>query len=172
MRPHESAPGYDDPLGLLAACHRRIENQCVLLHKLVAHLGANGSDAAAREAASGIMRYFDTAGRHHHEDEEHDLFPVLARHAPALAPQVNALAAEHARMEAVWQRLRAALAQIAQGAPALDGATVDEFTALYRAHIEREERDIFPTARQHLTPGELQTLALGMAQRRGIRLTD
>jgi len=172
MRPRETAPGYDDPLGLLAACHRRIENQCALLHKLVAHLGANGSDTAAREAASGIMRYFDTAGRHHHQDEEHDLFPVLARHAPALAPQVNALAAEHTRMEAAWQRLRTDLAQIAQGATALDGETVDEFTALCRAHIAREERDIFPTARQRLTPSELQALALGMAQRRGIRLAD
>ena len=95
---------------------------------------------------------------------------MLARHAPSLAPLINELAAQHTRMEAAWHRLRTALMAVCNGAAALDGALVDEFVAVYRAHIEREERDVFPAARQHLTHDELETLALGMAQRRGVRL--
>lgn len=165
---HASGPGYDDPLGLLAACHRRIESQCALLHKLVAHLRANGNDTAAREAANGIVRYFDTAGRHHHEDEEQDVFPVLVAHAPALAPLIEELAAEHARMESTWHRLRRALAEISNGAPTLDGTLVDQFSAVYRAHIAREEQEVFSQARQQLSDEELKTLAHGMARRRGV----
>lgn len=170
IRPHEAAPNYDDPLGLLAACHRRIESQCALLHKLVLHLQAQGNDARAQEAAVGIVRYFDTAGRYHHEDEERDLFPTLTAHDPALTPVLRDLAADHAHMESVWRRLRSALAQVDTGGPALDTALVEEFTALYRAHIEREEREIFPRARQLLGPAEMAALAQGMAQRRGIKL--
>lgn len=170
MQPHEAAPSYDDPIGLLAACHRRIEAQCASLHNLVTHLQAQGNDVPAQEAAAGIVRYFDTAGRYHHEDEEHGLFPVLALHVPALAALVQDLAAEHTRMESAWRRLRTALTQVSAGASALNIALVEEFTALYRAHIEREEREIIPRARQLLGPAGMAALAQGMAQRRGIKL--
>jgi len=35
-------------------------------------------------AAQGILRYFDTAGQLHHQDEEQDLFPALHA-APGMA---------------------------------------------------------------------------------------
>lgn len=49
----ETAPGFDDPLGLLAACHGRIQAQCELLLRLQAHLGQFGSDIQASQAARG-----------------------------------------------------------------------------------------------------------------------
>jgi hypothetical protein len=71
------AAGTDEPLEMLSACHARIQSQCATLRRLVAHLLAHGVDAEARLAAASVMRYFDTSARHHHADEEEDLFPAL-----------------------------------------------------------------------------------------------
>ena len=62
---------------MLAACHGRVESQCDTLRRLLPHVAAHGADVQAREAAVAVMRYFDTAARHHHADEEVDLFPAL-----------------------------------------------------------------------------------------------
>ncbi|MGE8638194.1 MAG: hemerythrin domain-containing protein, partial [Achromobacter sp.] len=53
-----AAPGPDDPLALLSACHGRIARQCATLTRLAAHLPAHGSDAAAQTAAASVARYF------------------------------------------------------------------------------------------------------------------
>ncbi|MFA5915130.1 MAG: hemerythrin domain-containing protein, partial [Burkholderiales bacterium] len=105
------AAGFEAPLEMLSACHGRVERQCQTLLRLVPHLAANGPDQAAREAAQNVMRYFDTSARHHHADEEEDLFPLLLRSAPAaqLAPLrelVAVLLAQHRELEQVWGELR------------------------------------------------------------------
>jgi hypothetical protein len=46
------APGFDDPLGMLVACHRRIERELITLGRLQRHLPEHGCDDAARAAAS------------------------------------------------------------------------------------------------------------------------
>ena len=77
--PGHSAPavGFEVPLEMLAACHLRVQDQCSTLLRLVPHIAACGSDRPAQEAATAVMRYFDTSARHHHDDEERDLFPAL-----------------------------------------------------------------------------------------------
>ena len=62
------APQFDDPLGVLRACHRRMERQLATLSRLRRHLPANHADDDARVAAAATMRYFDTAAPHHHDD--------------------------------------------------------------------------------------------------------
>ena len=93
-----TAPSFDDPLGMMAACHRRIERQLATLSRLQRHLPENGCDADARAAARGILRYFDAAAPNHHADEEESLFPRLEQ---ALAVRPVTLMAEledeHAR---------------------------------------------------------------------------
>jgi hypothetical protein len=57
-----------------------------------------------------VLRYFDLAGPHHHEDEERHLFPRLRDHPDARVREaVATLAQDHARLHALWQRLRAVL---------------------------------------------------------------
>ena len=73
------APGFDQPLELLEACHGRIETQLAMLERLVSHVTERGSDAEARDAARFVMRFFDTTGDQHHRDEDGDLFPQLRR---------------------------------------------------------------------------------------------
>ena len=70
-------PGFDDPLGMLAACHRRIERELATLERLQRHLPEHGCDDDARAAAGAILKYFDGAAPNHDADEEQSLFPRL-----------------------------------------------------------------------------------------------
>ena len=76
------APSFDDPLGMLRACHGRIERQLVTLDRLERHLPEHGADADAQAAAAAILRYFDNAAPNHHADEEASVFPRLLARAP------------------------------------------------------------------------------------------
>ena len=74
-------------------------------------MAAHGADRQAREAAAAVMRYFDTSARHHHADEETDLFPALIESmagsdAVCLRELTAALTADHRALEQRWGRLR------------------------------------------------------------------
>ena len=94
-----TAPGFDDPLGMLSACHGRIERQLATLERLQRHLPEHGCDVDARAAARGILRYFDTAAPNHHADEEASVFPRLRNAVPGHAEMLVAdLEREHAAL--------------------------------------------------------------------------
>lgn len=163
---------FDHPLEMLEACHERIGAQCATLMRLAGHLAQYGGDRAAQEAARGVMRYFDTAGRHHHEDEEQDLFPRLLAAATAtertrVASLIEQLHIEHTGMEQAWQALRVPLERIGKGEAAqLDLAAVRSFGGLYRSHIALEESELLPVARSLLVPETMAALGRAMAARR------
>ena len=168
------AVGTEVPLEMLSACHRRIENQCATLRRLVAHLVAHGADDDARIAARNVMRYFDTAANDHHADEEQDLFPALlesmAGSDPVCLREMTAgLTAEHRELEALWRQLRADLQRISEGEAApLGEAAVEALVTLYERHIEREERELLPMAARLLSDEELARVGRAMRERRGI----
>lgn len=165
-----TAPGFDQPLAMLRACHERILRQCATLDRLVAHLRSDGLTPATHQAAADVVRYFSTAGRHHHEDEEQDLFPRL-RAQPDLADLLAALTRDHQRMETLWQEL-APLLSAPDKIHDLDafGKLVGEFNALYAAHIQRENTELLPRAEQLLPEDTQRDIAARMAARRGITL--
>ena len=165
-----AAPAFDDPLGVLSACHRRIERQLATLARLQRHLPAHGCDHDARAAARGILRYFDTAAVHHHADEEESLFPRLIERVPAdAAPLVAALAADHRQLAAAWRHLRPLLAAIAAGARAnLAPQQVALVRRAYDTHIAREETELIPLAEVTLDAAELAAVGAEMARRRGV----
>lgn len=163
-----TAPGLDEPLEILEACHGRIEQQLRMLEKLLDHLPRHGADTQAQQAATAVMRYFDTAGHHHHCDEEEDLFPLLRRRTAEIAPLLDALGAEHREMENAWAALREQLAAVAQGQGGLAVDVVAAFSRRYREHIARENRDVLPLAARVLTTDDLQGLSRAMTARRRI----
>ncbi|MDM0037643.1 hemerythrin domain-containing protein [Variovorax sp. J22G21] len=106
--PGHSPPtaGFEVPLEMLSACHFRIEQQCATLRRLVTHLANHGADEEARTAAANVMRYFDTSAKHHHADEEKDLFPALIESMAGSDPvclreMTQGLAAEHRELDAL-----------------------------------------------------------------------
>lgn len=95
------APGFDQPLEMLQACHGRIEERLQTLERLAEHAATRGPDANAQSAAKDVLRYFDTSGAQHHQDEDEDLFPLLRKRAAAsgrneVAAAVDELEREHA----------------------------------------------------------------------------
>jgi hemerythrin-like domain-containing protein len=171
----DPAPSFDEPLEMLAACHERIEAQLCTLEKLIEHLAANGCDPAAQDAASQVMRYFDTAGVEHHRDEDEDIFPLLRslaaeRDRPEVSAIINGLEEDHATMEAQWSRLRARLDALAAGREArLDAEDVGRFAWLYRRHMEKEAALVLPFAREAVSETDRAALGERMAARRRIR---
>jgi hemerythrin-like domain-containing protein len=165
-------------LEMLAACHRRVEDQCATLLRLAAHLRQHGADAQAGAAAAAVMRYFDSAARDHHADEETDLFPALRAAAAAevgaperVAALVSELIAQHRELEALWQRLRAVLEAVRAGTTAsLDAAPLDAFLGRYAAHLAREDGELLPLAQRLLGSAERERIGAAMCARRGIAL--
>lgn len=161
------APGFDDPLGLLRACHERILGHCDTLERLAPHLRRLGADQDAQQAASRILRYFQVGAPLHHEDEERDLFPVLRAHSGFPADQrtvLENLVAQHRELDKLWIQLEAALQAISKGTPA--DLPVQPFVARTRAHIAVEEREIFPVAEHYLDAVALAVLSRTMQARR------
>jgi hemerythrin-like domain-containing protein len=166
-----AAPGFDQPLGVLEACHGRIAKQCTTLEKLLAHLPGRGADDQAQQAAHALLRYFDTAAVHHHDDEERNLFPLLEQaDAPGACDLVETLTLEHEELAMLWRRLRIDLQRIAAGEGAgLDGDLARRFVALNRSHLEFENEHVLPLARRLLDAVDLERLGRAMAARRSLR---
>jgi hemerythrin-like domain-containing protein len=168
-----SAPGpsFDEPLEMLAACHERIEEKLALLERLTPHLETKGCDAEAQSAAHSVLRYFDTSGVYHHQDEDQDLFPLLRTRAAAqgraeIAAAVDELEREHETMDSQWRRLRQRLLAIIEGEPRLDPEEVARFAWLYRRHMDRESAALLPFAREALDAADRAALGERMAARR------
>jgi hemerythrin-like domain-containing protein len=165
-----SAPSFDDPLGMLRACHGRIARQLATLERLQRHLPENGCDADARAAARAILRYFDSAAPNHHADEEASLFPRLKTALPGRADALIAdLEREHQALAMNWRRLRPLLAGIAGGACAnLSPRQVAAVRAAYDAHIAKEESALIPLAAGTFDAATLAAIGREMAARRGV----
>jgi hemerythrin-like domain-containing protein len=174
--PGHSAPGvgFEVPLEMLAACHGRVQHQCETLLRLVNHVQTHGADRPAQEAARAVLRYFDTAARHHHEDEEQDLFPALLESmagsdAVCLHTLTTSLCRDHRTLEQSWAALRQRLLQVAEGtASTLADADVPGFVQRYEQHIAREEAELLPLAARLLGAEVLDRIGRAMRARRGV----
>lgn len=166
------AAGFDEPFEMLAACHERVERMLALLERVQAHVAVHGADDDARQAVRDVMRYFDQAAPHHHEDEERHVLPLLRAHGQAaLAERLHA---DHEAMSAAWRRLRedlVALAEHSDRAVVPTAGTVSRwsaFTTLYRAHVALEDAQAFPGAAAHADAAARAAMGREMAARRGI----
>ncbi|WP_298825819.1 hemerythrin domain-containing protein [uncultured Piscinibacter sp.] len=164
--------GFEQPFEMLVACHDRVRRSLALLGRLLDHVERHGHDAKSRSAARDVLRYFELAAPHHHEDEERHVFPrLLAGGDAALVQAVRRLRADHERLAALWARLRPVLqawagdtAAGAAGAAFRDDARA--FQALYDEHIPLEERLVFPAARSMCDETALAAMGGEMQSRR------
>ena len=161
------APDFDDPLGLLKACHQRILGFCELLEKMLAHINDHGIDSEVKQSAQKIHRYFSSAGVLHHMDEEQNLFPLLIGSSLKIATIIHGLKQDHIKINESWEKLSPVL-----GRPAtIEGTSefnqwVAEFCRAYRTHIKTEEDDLLSTAQHILSTEQLQQLGKHMKERR------
>ncbi len=169
----ETTVGFDDPLEMLLACHRRIEKQLETLKRLRAHVDSRGVDAEASSAAQAVLRYFLKSAAHHREDEEKDLFPLLEQRITDSQERArfdalrDALERDHREIEAHWTRLRKPLEGIAEGLTrALPASEVHAFIAAYARHIHAEESAIQELFERWLDASDRESLGRSMSARR------
>lgn len=171
------AVGFEQPFEMLEACHERVQRSLGLLMRLIDHVARNGHDAQSRSAAQDVMRYFELAAPHHHDDEERHVFPrVLAGGDAAQTAAVQRLRDDHHCMGELWSRLRPVLqgwaSESASGPVPGDFRTdAAAFSSLYAAHIPIEEGLVFPAARATCAEGDLHAMGDEMRSRRGATAT-
>ncbi|MBP1684549.1 MAG: Hemerythrin cation binding domain protein [Deltaproteobacteria bacterium] len=172
------ASGFDDPMGLLGDCHRRLERFLNLLMTVTEQAHGGAMTAEQRDALEVSLRYFREAAPKHTSDEEESLFPRLRSvgdpRVKAVLDRVHTLEADHraavvdhAEVERLARRwLRDG--RLAAGETRELAARLHELHALYRHHIAIEDDEIFPLARELLRPGDLAQIGEEMARRRGL----
>lgn len=171
----DAPAGFDDPLEMLLGCHRRIERQLETLKRLRAHVASKGVDAEASAAAQSLLRYFLQAATSHHEDEEHDLFPLLEKRIDDAGERARfeafraGVESDHRAVEAAWHSLRRPLESIAEGfTRALAEKDVKAFVEAYAHHILTEERALQEFFNRWLDDADRATLGRSMAARRSV----
>lgn len=177
--PGHRAPGagFEAPFEMLDACHERVHRMLALLAKLQQHARVHGWSQQIGQAAVDVMRYFDQAAPHHHEDEERHVFPpLLAGTDTALHTIVQRLQQDHRDMDAAWAQVRVVLAGVCQPPPAgwtdftpEQTALINHFASLYQRHIDDEDGIVYPAAQAQLAPDALLAMSEDMMRRRGVQ---
>lgn len=171
----EPAPDFRDPVGLLRACHGRVERFAGLALRIADHLeSGTAPEEPVRQSASQVLRYFEDANPQHHADEEEDLIPRLHRRMEAgdrsrLDELIRGLEREHVTLEALWRELRGLLEEIAAGRPVSPEAyraAAEPFHEAELGHLTRENEHLLPAAERLLTGEDLDALGTAMARRR------
>ena len=166
---------FAEPIGLLEDCHRRIERFLSVLAQLSGQVSLTADQRASLETA---LRYFREAAPKHTADEEETLFPRLRQmdrgEVKAVLAKLDALEDDHARADTIHAEVdRIGQMWLDRGAlPAVEltrfSTLVAELVELYRAHIDVEERELFPVAAAVLDQPERQAMGGEMAARRGL----
>lgn len=170
--------GFDEPLGLLSDCHRRIERFLGILVTITGTRKGGQLPPADRQALERALEYFATAGPRHSADEEESLFPRLRASA---APEARAAMAAMDRLEADHRTAEEHHQVVDRlGRRWLESGSLDEgdvglllehlttLERLYGAHLRVEDAELFPAAGRVLTGADLEAVGREMAARRNV----
>lgn len=165
--------GFNDPIGMLTDCHRRIERFLDILCNVVEHARARRLTEEETTAVHTALKYFREGGVRHTADEEQSLFPRLRSTAGEEAlTAVEHLEKEHReadqlhvdvdRIYAEWAR--AGEISASEHEHLLAGTR--RLRELYADHIRAEEQTVFPIARQALDQPSIAAMGEEFRQRR------
>jgi len=142
----------EDIVDLLSACHARIRRFLVQARRLAE--AADETPAEIRAAASQIRRYFTEAFPLHLIDEDEQITPRLAGTSPDVDRALALMASGHASHDSLVTRLVAICTSLEEDPRRIAVASVElsRVAALLatelEAHLELEERAIFPAIRR------------------------
>ena len=171
IRTAAPASTLDSPIDHLNACHRRIEERLQTLERVGPHLLDRTAEALT--ALQAVFWFFDSSGATHTADEEESFFPRIA-------PKVTAeeqlflkdLEIEHAKAEAIYDALKAHIAQLTtpptQAEVTRYNELATELCSLYREHIRNEDARFPEIAARILTPADLEAVSREMKLRRNL----
>jgi len=154
--------GFDDPIGMLKDCHRRIEAFLGILCVVAGRAAGRSLTAEERNAIQAALQYFRVGGTRHTEDEEESLFPRLRASDAEAYKEIDRLERDHrkaGRLHGSVERLYLEWIESGKLQPEeTQQLTVEtsQLSALYSAHIQIEEAVVFARATQAL---DSQTIA-------------
>lgn len=159
-----------DPIAFILDEHERQFEICDRLENFV---GTLESEPSGQEVQS-LLAFLTEDLPVHIDDEERDLFPMLASRGyndPNLNIILEQLAAEHELDRGLVEPILEELRRIAEDRAPSDSRRfcmeVRAFTEAMRRHINWENRVVVPLARAILSEDDRVRLARHMAERRG-----
>ncbi|MGA7651813.1 MAG: hemerythrin domain-containing protein [Terracidiphilus sp.] len=144
--------GFDDPIGMLKDCHRRIESFLGILCVVVDRAQGRNLADEERNAVKAALEYFRTGGQRHTADEEESLFPRLRKSNAKSFEEIDRLEDEHREANDLHGSVeRLYSAWIESGGLGLEEAQqlrsqTARLKQLYPDHIQVEETIVFARA--------------------------
>ena len=150
--------GFDDPIGMLKDCHRRIEKFLQILCLVVDRAPGRAMTDEEAAAIRSALHYFRVGGQRHTADEEESLFPRMRaeeRAASALT-EIDSLEAQHREADDLHLAVDRLYSRWAEGKPLSSEdetwlrSSTQRLKHLYEGHIKVEESLVFPRAAETL----------------------
>ena len=163
--------GFDDPLAMLADCHRRVERFLSVLCRVAERAQGRALNSEEVKAVEAALHYFNESGPRHTRDEEESLFPRLSACGASLA-EIGRLEGEHREAELLHDRTAAlflrwiAANHLDPADSALLLAAAQRLESIYTEHIRIEEQTVFPRAAELLDRVTLMKMGEEFKQRR------
>ncbi len=167
--------GFDDPLGMLKDCHRRIEHFLGILHLVAERAADRALNPEEVSAVKAAVQYFHTGGERHNADEEQSIFSRL-RSFPAAGAEFLALLArleqDHARSAELHEAIDWLFTDwMVKGElePSQRERLLSNTAALqdlYKKHIALEETAILPRAAELLNAETIAVIGREFSARR------
>jgi hemerythrin-like domain-containing protein len=164
--------GFDDPIGMLKDCHRRIESFLGILCIVVDRARGRSLTGEERDAVKAALEYFRTGGQRHTADEEESLFPRLRKSDAKSFEEIDRLEGDHheanelhgsierlysAWIESGWLGIEETQLLLSQTA---------RLKQLYSDHIQVEETIVFARASQVLDSHAIEAIGTEFRFRR------
>ena len=165
--------GFDDPIGMLKDCHRRIERFLDIQDRVARQAEGRALTAEERKAVEASLRYFDESGPRHNLDEEESLFPRLqAGSNAAMLADIQRLEKEHQETSALHDQVAEIYkrwisdSHLSEDLVRKLGTITKQLLETYRTHIRMEEEVIFPYAAETLGLDALLAIGSELKARR------
>ncbi len=165
--------GFDNPVGMLRDCHRRILRFSSLLSRVAREARGSSLSKEHQAAVHAALEYFRTSAPIHSRDEEESLFPRLRGRVPGtVADTMAMLEQEHREAEELLNNInRLFRAWVAEFSLRDDEERnlvlcTERLEAQYRRHIQIEEEQVFTTADAVLSTDTQSLIGREFAARR------
>jgi len=148
--------GFDDPIGMLKDCHRRIESFLGILCIVVDRAQGRSLSNEEHDAIKAALQYFRTGGQRHTADEEESLFPRLRKSKANSFEEINRLEDDHHEASDLHETVEGLYSiWIESGLLGLEAtqqllSQTARLKQLYSGHIQVEETIVFVRAAQVL----------------------
>ncbi len=165
--------GFDDPIGMLKDCHRRIERFLHILWVVADRAPGRALTDEETAAVQAALQYFHVGGQRHNADEEESLFPRLrAEGVNGHHEELGRLESDHRNaneLHAAAETLYTAWISAGRLSPEDEQrlqSVTEQLKNLYEAHIQVEEQVVFPHAVQALDRRTIEAIGLEFRARR------